>query len=93
MLDPEKQIGDPVRSARITDSHTLALVLREARLESGLSQRELAQRMGVRQSYIADIETGHSTKAIDRLLAFARETGLSLHAEIDRASTTTEPSP
>lgn len=70
-----------MRSARIMDAQTLVLVLRDARIRKGLSQRDLAERMGVHQSYIADLETGHSTKAIERLLEFARETDLELYAE------------
>lgn len=72
-----------MRSARITDTQTLALVLRDARLRGGLTQRQLAENMGVRQSYIADMETGHFTKAVERLLEYAQETGLALHAEHD----------
>lgn len=66
-------------SSRIVDPATLGLVLRESRMRSGLTQRELAARLGVNQSYVAEIEMGKPTKAIERLLDFARETGVSVY--------------
>jgi len=72
-----------MRSSRITDASTLGLVLREARMSRGLSQRELADRMGIAQSYLVGIESGKPTKAVERLLEFARETGIALYAESD----------
>jgi len=69
-----------VHSAAITDVETLGLVLREARLERGLTQAQLAERIGVRQSYIAQLEAGKATKAFERLFEVARETGLTVTA-------------
>jgi transcriptional regulator with XRE-family HTH domain len=68
-----------MRSSRISDTATLGLVLREARIRRGLTQRELAAHLGVRQSYIVELEAGKPTKAIERLLDFARETGVALY--------------
>ena len=71
-----------MRTAAITDPTTLGLVLREARLQRGLTQRELAAALDVRQSYIAEMELGKSIKALERLFDFARETGLTLSADL-----------
>lgn len=71
-----------MRTAAITDTAALGLVLREARLQSGLTQRQLAAALDVRQSYIAEMELGKSIKALERLFDFARETGLTLTADI-----------
>ncbi|MBP2457353.1 transcriptional regulator with XRE-family HTH domain [Clavibacter michiganensis] len=71
-----------MRTAPIKDPTTLGLVLREARLQRGLTQRELAIILGVRQSYIAEMELGKSIKAIERLFDFGRETGLVFTADI-----------
>ncbi|WP_258070270.1 helix-turn-helix domain-containing protein [Clavibacter michiganensis] len=92
--DPDKRIkkvcahtmGDEMRTAPIKDPTTLGLVLREARLQSGLTQRELATALDVRQSYIAEMELGKSIKALERLFDFARETGLTLTADIADAA-------
>ncbi|CAQ02250.1 helix-turn-helix domain-containing protein [Clavibacter sepedonicus] len=71
-----------MRTAAITDPTTLGLVLREARLQRGMTQRELAAVLDVRQSYIAEMELGKSIKALERLFDFARETGLTLSADL-----------
>jgi HTH-type transcriptional regulator/antitoxin HipB len=72
-----------MRSTAITDPETLGLVLREARERCGLTQRQLAEQMDVRQSYIAELEAGKSVKALERLLDFAQATGVTLRAEFD----------
>ncbi|CCE74588.1 helix-turn-helix domain-containing protein [Clavibacter nebraskensis] len=71
-----------MRTAAITDPTALGLVLREARLQRGMTQRELAAVLDVRQSYIAEMELGKSIKALERLFDFARETGLTLSADL-----------
>lgn len=51
-----------------------ATLVREARLDAGLSQRELAERAGTRQANIAAIESGRrrvSDELLDSLLAAA----------------------
>lgn len=72
-----------VRSVRIKDSRTLGNVLREARMASGLTQRELADELGVNQPYIVGLESGKGTKAIERLLEFAQATGVSLYCDVE----------
>lgn len=76
------------RSTRITDAKTLGFLLREARQHSGLTQRELAEVLEVSQRYIVELERGKPTKAIERLLSFARETGITLFAEIEPTTRT-----
>jgi transcriptional regulator with XRE-family HTH domain len=55
-------------------SSSPALLLKDARLRSGLSQRELARRAGTSQSVVARIELGETSPSwdtLDRLLAAA----------------------
>jgi HTH-type transcriptional regulator/antitoxin HipB len=70
-----------MRSARINDPSELGVILREARIAKGLSQRELASRLGVAQKYIVELEAGKPTKAIDRLFEFALATDITFRAE------------
>ena len=72
-----------MRSAAIRDVETLGLVLREARMSRGLTQRDLARSLGVHQSYVAELESGKSVKSLERLLDFIAEVGLTLRAESD----------
>lgn len=57
------------------------LALQQARLASGLSQEQLAQRVGVPQSTISQVEAGQTTIYLRRLLALANATGLEFTAE------------
>ena len=72
-----------VRSVRIKDPRTLGNVLREARMASGMTQRELADELGVNQPYIVELESGKGTKAIERLLEFAQATGITIYCELE----------
>lgn len=72
-----------MRTARITTPELLGAILREARSRRGLTQRQLAQRLGVSQPYIVQLESGAPTKAIERLFDYAAETGVVLYAEVD----------
>ncbi|WP_435746964.1 helix-turn-helix domain-containing protein [Microbacterium sp. PMB16] len=60
----------------------LGMLLREGRLSSGLSQRQLAERLGTSQRYIVELEQGKPVKAVERLFAYLQETGITLHADI-----------
>ncbi len=50
----------------------------EIRREHGLSQEELAERLGIPRRAVYEIETGKSTQYLDRLLAILRLLGVSL---------------
>ena len=49
---------------------------------SGLSQRELANRLGTTQKYIWELEAGKPSILMDRLFTAMRETGMELTATI-----------
>ena len=52
--------------------------IREERLRAGLSQRELARRLGVSPSLISQLESGHSNPSVATLYAIVNELDLSL---------------
>jgi len=60
----------------------LGRILQQARLVSGLSQRELADRLGTTQRYVWEMEAGKPSIFVDRLFAVMRETGMELTATI-----------
>jgi transcriptional regulator with XRE-family HTH domain len=60
----------------------LGHLLVELRAEAGLSQRELADELGVSQRYIVELEQGKQTKSVERLLSFIARTGGKLYLEM-----------
>jgi HTH-type transcriptional regulator / antitoxin HipB len=74
--------GTMVYTGRVTSAESLGRILQQARLLSGLSQRELASRLGTTQKYIWELEAGKPSILMDRLFAAMRETGMELTATI-----------
>ncbi len=58
------------------------MIIREARKRAGLSQRELAQRLGTTQAVIARWEAGHNSPSFDRVLEAVRACDLDLGIRI-----------
>ena len=56
----------------------IGLRLREERVKAGLSQRELARRLGVSASLISQLESGQSKPSVGTLYAIVTELDLSL---------------
>ena len=73
----------PKRTAYIYAPADFGLAVRQARIDRGLSQNDLADRVGMPQSTISEIESGKSTIFIRRLLSLFAETGVNLTATWD----------
>lgn len=69
-------------TGKVTSAESLGRILQQARLLSGLSQRELALRLGTTQRYVWELEAGKPSILMDRLFAAMRETGMELTATI-----------
>lgn len=69
-------------TGEVPDSESLGRILQQARLLRGMSQRELAERLGTTQRYIWEIEAGKPSIFMGRLFAAMRETGMELIATI-----------
>ncbi|MCH6256992.1 helix-turn-helix domain-containing protein [Puniceicoccaceae bacterium K14] len=65
---------------RISSSKDFGKVLARARKSQGLSQREVATRLGVTQKWISSIEQGKSRAWIDKVLELAHFLGIQIHA-------------
>src|SRR5947199_2294204 len=63
----------------------IAAELLRARLRAGLSQAELATRMGTSQSTIARLESGQSLPSTKTLLRYAEATGSRFHVRLSAA--------
>jgi ribosome-binding protein aMBF1 (putative translation factor) len=64
----------------------IAQMLIAARAKAGLTQAELAKRMGTTQSAVARLESGRRMPSIDSLESYAKATGCRLHIELVRAA-------
>jgi HTH-type transcriptional regulator / antitoxin HipB len=69
-------------TGKVVNAESLGRILQQARLLAGLSQRELAQRLGATQKYVWELESGKPSILMDRLFAAMRETGMELTATI-----------
>lgn len=69
-------------TGEITGTESLGRMLQQARLLSGLSQRQIADRLETSQRYIWEMESGKPSIYTDRLFAIMRETGMTLSATI-----------
>lgn len=63
----------------------IAAELIQARLRAGLSQAELAERMGTSQSAIARLESGQTLPSTKTLLRFAEATGSKVELRLSAA--------
>lgn len=68
----------------IRDVEELAVSVRGARRELGLTQQELAELSGVSVRAISALEAGESAITFNRLLAILSVVGLSLSLEVKR---------
>jgi transcriptional regulator with XRE-family HTH domain len=57
-------------------------LVREARLRAGVSQAELAARVGTTQSAIARLEAGHGAPALERITDLVRACGFDLEIQL-----------
>ena len=58
-------------------------MLIQARIDSGLTQKELSERSGIRQSNISRIENGNAIPTLQTLFALAKGSGKKLRITIE----------
>lgn len=63
--------------------YEIALQLIQARINSGLTQAEIAIRMGTTQSVIARLESGRTLPSVKTLSHYAKATGCHLHISLE----------
>lgn len=67
----------------VEDEFTLIRALIEARARAGMTQSELARRMGTTQSAIARMESGRINPSVEMLRRYATATGNRLHVILE----------
>ena len=70
-------------TTKVKDSFTLGQVIQQSRMQQGISQRELANRLNLNQKWIWEMEQGKPGLLMDRLFAILNETGITLLAELE----------
>lgn len=84
----KQMLKDPAVKAeydRLAPEFEIALELIRARQRAGLSQAELAARMGTSQSAIARLESGQTLPSTKTLLRFAQATGSKVEVRLAAA--------
>jgi DNA-binding XRE family transcriptional regulator len=88
-LIAEEMASDPDFAAewqRLALAREVAAELIRYRSENGLSQRALADLLGVRQPRIVDLESGERNPRIETLIDISRNTGLEFAIDIAPAA-------
>ena len=67
----------------VRDSEALGRMLQQGRLLRGMTQRQLADQLGISQRYVWEMESGKPSIFTERLFEMMRATGVRLHAELD----------
>ncbi|UXZ04555.1 helix-turn-helix domain-containing protein [Moraxella nasicaprae] len=80
---------DPARRARIeerTKNALIAIRLAELRKDANLSQKELADKIGVSQSAISQLENSDNVIQLDTLTKYVNALGGKLHLSVELPS-------
>lgn len=70
-------------SGRVENAQDLGRMLQQGRLLSGMTQRQIAEHLGVSQRYVWELESGKPSLIMTRLFEMMRATGVELTAEVD----------
>ena len=77
-MSPQERAESEVRAARLATALRVGMAIRDAREEGGLTQTELAARMGVAQSALSRIEAGRANITLEMLTRIATALGAPL---------------
>lgn len=68
--------GATPRPFRARNARDLGAAVKHFRTGAGITQADLAARAGLHRAYLSDLERGHSTEALNRLMDLFRELGV-----------------
>lgn len=69
------------RPFRIYTPASLGAAIRHYRQEAGLSQADLAERTGLNRTYLSNLEQGHETEQVKRILRVLKQLGVRMTLE------------
>ena len=61
---------------RVYTAASIGPAIRHYRKEAGLTQAELAERVGLTREYLSRLEKGHESEQVRRIVAVLRELGV-----------------
>ena len=70
--------GDPFR---VYTPASLGAAIRHYRRQAGLSQAELAERVGLNRTYLSALEQGRETEQVKRILRLLKQLGVRMTLE------------
>ena len=70
-------------TAKVNSPYVLGQIIQQSRLQQGISQRELANMLGISQKWVWEMEQGKPGLLMDRLFLMLEKTGVTLSAEIE----------
>ena len=70
-------------TTKIKDAFALGQVLQQSRMQMGISQRELANLLGISQKWVWEMEQGKPGLLMERLFLILEKTEVTLLAEFD----------
>ncbi len=81
-MTAEERAQSEDRAARLATALRVGVAIRDAREEAGLTQTELAARMGVAQSALSRIEAGRANITVEMLTRIASALGAPLSVKL-----------
>lgn len=66
---------------RVYTPASLGAAIRHYRRAAGLSQAELAERTGLNRTYLSELEQGHETEQVKRILRVLKQLGVRMSLE------------
>jgi len=75
-MPTEQESSTTSNPYRVYNAAALGAALRHFRKEAGLTQQELADRVGLQRSYLSELEVGKETEQVRRLFQVLRQLGV-----------------
>jgi HTH-type transcriptional regulator/antitoxin HipB len=75
-METSRRSSRPEQPYRIYNTASIGHAIRHFRRRAGLTQAELAERAGLNRTYLSNLEQGHETEQLRRILVLLRHLGV-----------------